>query len=66
MFSNNTAEQGRYYITNILKKPQRISICQFVQRVDQHNSYIMQLLLSVAANKAQGKQWQCVAPFTLW
>jgi hypothetical protein len=40
---NNAAEQERYYITNMLKKPQRISIRQFVQRVEQLNSYILQL-----------------------
>jgi hypothetical protein len=34
MFLNNTAEQERYYITNVLKKPQHISIRQFVQRVE--------------------------------
>jgi hypothetical protein len=43
MFPNNTAEQERYYITNVLKKPQRVSIRQFVQRVEQLNSYVSQL-----------------------
>jgi hypothetical protein len=43
VFPNNAAEQERYYITNVLKKPQCISICQFVQRVEQLNSYILQL-----------------------
>jgi hypothetical protein len=43
VFPNNAAEQERYYITNVLKKPQRVSICQFVQRVEQLNSYISQL-----------------------
>jgi hypothetical protein len=43
VFPNNAAEQERYYITNLLKKPQRISICQFVQRVEKINSYIAQL-----------------------
>ncbi len=43
VFPNNAAEQERYYITNVLKKPQRISIRQFVQRVEQLNSYISQL-----------------------
>ncbi len=31
MFHNNVAEQKRYYLTNVLKKPQRISVHQFVQ-----------------------------------
>jgi hypothetical protein len=43
VFPNNTAEQERYYITNVLKKPQRVSIRQFVQHVEQLNSYISQL-----------------------
>jgi hypothetical protein len=43
VFPNNAAEQESYYITNVLKKPQRISIRQFVQRVEQLNSYILQL-----------------------
>jgi hypothetical protein len=40
MFPNSAAEpeQERYYITNMLEKPQRISICQFVQHVEQLNS----------------------------
>ncbi len=40
VFPNNAAEQKRYYITNVLKTPQRVSICQFVQRVEQLDSYI--------------------------
>ncbi len=43
VFPNNAAEQERYYITNVLKKPQRVSVRQFVQRVEQLNSYILQL-----------------------
>jgi hypothetical protein len=37
---NNAAEQERYNLTNGLKKPQRISVHQFVQSVEQLNSYI--------------------------
>jgi hypothetical protein len=43
MFPNSAAEQEGYYITNLLKKPQHLSIHQFVQRVDQLNSCILQL-----------------------
>jgi hypothetical protein len=43
VFVNNMAEQEQYYIPNVLKKPQRISICQFVQPVEQLNSSILQL-----------------------
>jgi hypothetical protein len=40
MLPNNSAEQEKYYLTNMLKKPQRVSICHFVQRVEQLNTYI--------------------------
>ena len=41
VFPNNVAEQERYYLTNVLKKPQHVS--WFVQHVEQLNSYIVQL-----------------------
>ncbi len=37
-FPINTAEQEKYYITNVLKKPQRINVCQVVRRVEQLNA----------------------------
>ncbi len=43
MFSNNTAEQEKYYLSNILKKPQWVGICQFIQHLEQLNAYIAQL-----------------------
>jgi hypothetical protein len=39
-FPINAAEQEKYYITNILKKPQRVNVRQFVRRVEQLNAYI--------------------------
>jgi hypothetical protein len=42
-FPNNAAEQKRYYISNMLKKPQRVSVHQFVQCMEQLNAYIAQL-----------------------
>jgi hypothetical protein len=41
---NNTAEQEKYYLSNVLKKPQRVGMCQFVQHVEQLNAYVVQLL----------------------
>ncbi len=41
-FPINAAEQKKYYITNVLKKPQR-NIPQFVRRVEQLNAYIAQM-----------------------
>jgi hypothetical protein len=43
VFPNNAAEQEKYYLSNVLKKPQRFGIRQFVQRVEQLNAYIVQL-----------------------
>jgi hypothetical protein len=40
---NNAAEQEKYYLSNVLRKSQRVGICQFVQRVEQLNAYIAQL-----------------------
>jgi hypothetical protein len=42
-FPINAAEQEKYYISNVLKKPQRINVCQFVRRVEQLNAYIAQM-----------------------
>jgi hypothetical protein len=43
VFPNNVAEQEKYYISKVLKKPQWVGVCQFVQHVKQLNTYIMQL-----------------------
>jgi hypothetical protein len=43
VFSNNAAEQKKYYLSNVLKKPQRVGIRQFVQCVEQLNAYVVQL-----------------------
>jgi hypothetical protein len=42
-FPINAAEQEKYYISNVLKKPQRINARQFVHRVEQLNAYIPQM-----------------------
>jgi hypothetical protein len=42
-FPINVAEQEKYYITNVLKKPQRINVRQFVHQVEQLNAYIAQM-----------------------
>jgi hypothetical protein len=42
-FPTNATEQEKYYIMNVLKKPQRINVRQFVQRVEQLNAYIAQM-----------------------
>jgi hypothetical protein len=42
-FPINAAEQEKQYISNILKKPQRINVHQFVCRVEQLSAYIAQM-----------------------
>ncbi len=42
-FPINAAEQEKYYVTNVLKKPQRINVRQFVHCVEQLNAYIAQM-----------------------
>jgi hypothetical protein len=43
VFPINAAKQEKYYILNVLKKPQCINVCQFVWRVEQLNAYIAQM-----------------------
>ncbi len=43
VFPNNAVEQEKYYFSNVLKKPQRVGIRQFVWRVKQLNAYDTQL-----------------------
>jgi hypothetical protein len=42
-FPINAAEQEKYYISNILRKPQRINVRQFIRHVEQLNAYIAQM-----------------------
>jgi hypothetical protein len=42
-FPINAAEQEKYYISNVLKKPQRIGVHQSVWCVEQLNAYIAQM-----------------------
>ncbi len=43
MFPINAAEQEKYYITNVLKKPQGVNVRQFVHFVEQLSAYISQM-----------------------
>ncbi len=44
MFPINAAVKEKYYIINVLKKPQGFSVRQFVRQVKQVNAYIAQIL----------------------
>ncbi len=43
VFLNNAAEQKKYYLSSVLKKPQRVGIHPIVQHVEQLNAYVVQL-----------------------
>jgi hypothetical protein len=43
-FPINAAEQVKYDISKVLKKPQHVNVGQFVRRVEQLNAYIAQML----------------------
>jgi hypothetical protein len=43
VFPNNTTEQEKHYLSNVLKKPQRVGVLQFIQYVEQLNPYVVQL-----------------------
>jgi hypothetical protein len=64
VFPTNVAEQERYYITSMLKKPQRISVHQFLQHVEQLNSYITQLPCWFYSPSAKSSMIPMNAPFT--
>jgi hypothetical protein len=42
-FPINAVEQEKYYISNVLKNPQRVKVHQFVRCVEQLNAYIAQM-----------------------
>ena len=40
VFRHDAGEALKYYIMNMLRKPNRVLICQFLVRVEQLNSYL--------------------------
>jgi hypothetical protein len=63
-FPINAAEQEKYYISNVLKKPQRINVRQFVWRVEQLNTYIAQMLCFYYSSNANASTKPKNVPFT--
>ncbi len=49
MFPSDAAEQQRYYISNVLKKPQGVPVRYFFQRVEQLNGYLSYYLAPMTA-----------------
>jgi hypothetical protein len=62
--SQNTAEQEKYYISNVLKKPQRINVRQFVRRVEQLNAYIAKMPCFYYSPNANASTKPANFPFT--
>jgi hypothetical protein len=63
-FLINGAEQEKYYIANVLVKPQRINVRQFVRRVEQLNAYIAQMLCFYYSPNANASTKPKNVPFT--
>ncbi len=63
-FPINPAEQEKYYITNVLKKPQRVNIRQFVRHVKQLNAYIAQMPCFYYSPNANASTKRKNVPFT--
>jgi hypothetical protein len=63
-FPINPAEQENYYISNVLKKPQRINVHQFVWHVEQLNAYIIQMLCFYYSPNANASTKPENVPFT--
>jgi hypothetical protein len=49
MFPINAAEQEKYYITNVLKKPQRVNVRQFVCQVELSTPTSLRCCASITA-----------------
>jgi hypothetical protein len=64
VFSINAAEQEKYYITNVLKNPQRINVRQFLRRVEQLNAYIAQMPCVYYSPNANASTKPKNVPFT--
>ncbi len=63
-FPINAAEQEKYYVTNVLKKPQRVNVHQFVRHVEQLNAYIAQMSCLYYSPHANASTKPKNVPFT--
>jgi hypothetical protein len=63
-FPINAAEKEKYYVTNVLKKPQGVNVHQFVCRVEQLNTYIAQMPCSYYSPHANARTKPENVPFT--
>jgi hypothetical protein len=57
LFPADAAEKQRYYMQQTIKKPQRVTVCQFVSRMGILNDYlaylptVIDLLMAIAGTK---------------
>ena len=63
MFPMDAAEVERYYISTIVKKPSRVTICAFFARIEQLNSYIS-LLPSIYNSSKATTSTKLAKPFS--
>ncbi|MFM8588488.1 MAG: hypothetical protein ACKOBX_09120, partial [Bacteroidota bacterium] len=63
IFNMDAAEQQLYYISNVLKKPQRVTVRAFFTRVEQLNSYV-KLLPSIYNSPKATESTEPAKPFT--
>jgi hypothetical protein len=63
-FPINAAEKETYYILNVLKKPQRVNVHQFVCRIEQLNAYIAQMPCFYYSPNANASTKHKNVPFT--
>jgi hypothetical protein len=63
-FPINAAEQENYYISNVLKKPQRINIRQLVRHEEQLNAYITKMPCFYYSHNANASTKPENIPFT--
>ncbi len=64
MFPINVAEQEKYYITNVFKKPQHVPVRQFVHQVEKLNAYIAQMPCFYQSPNANASTKPEKIPFT--
>jgi hypothetical protein len=63
-FPINAAEQEKYYILNVLKKPQCVNVRQIVRPVEQLNAYITQMPCFYYSPNANASTKPKNVPFT--
>jgi hypothetical protein len=64
VFPNIAAEQEKYYLSNMLKEPQRVGGHQFVQGVKQLNAYVVQLPCWYYSPSYNASMTPAIVPFS--